>query len=211
MVLGPNDVVVQCNGGGSMKHSSTFNLLWRSVAQIGRAVVCSVAFISLISCGSGGSGNGGPSMASTGSNVVTGTMPMTAVASRVPITDTRSFFTQLWNFLTEEPLAYAMSKGRVEVLGTTIKALPIGGGRFELIGVPDGPVTIRFTTPDGVMGTLTLTLPPGGGALVDLGTVIVKNDGRVEFRPSSTNARFSSVVKARGKVSGLASPVSVVP
>jgi len=136
---------------------------------------------------------------------------MTAVASRVPITDTRSFFTQLWNFLTEEPLAYAMSKGRVEVLGTTIKALPIGGGRFELIGVPDGPVTIRFTTPDGVMGTLTLTLPPGGGALVDLGTVIVKNDGRVEFRPSSTNARFSSVVKARGKVSGLASPVSVVP
>jgi hypothetical protein len=151
-------------------------------------------------------------MASAGSNVVTGTMPMTSVASREPASDTRSFFAQFWNFLTTEPLAYAMSqKGRVEVVGTTIKALPIGGGRFELIGVPDGPVTIRFTTPDGVTGTLTLNVPQGGGALVDLGTVVVKHDGRVEFRPSSTNARLASVVKARGKVSGIASPVSVVP
>jgi hypothetical protein len=58
---------------------------------------------------------------------------------------------------------------------------------------------------------LTLNLPEGGGALVDLGTVAVKSNGRVEFRPSSTNARLRSVVKARGKVSGLASPVSAVP
>ena len=196
-----------------MKHSITVNSLWRSVSQIGRMVVCSVALLSLMSCGSGGSGSGGsPSMASAGSNVVTGTMPMTAVASREPAPDTRSFFAQLWNFLTTEPLAYAVSnKGRVEVVGTTIKALPIGGGQFELIGVPDGPVTIRFTTPDGVTGTLMLNLPQGGGALVDLGTVIVKHDGRVEFRPSSMNAHFPSVVKARGKVSGLASPVSAVP
>ena len=196
-----------------MTHSITVNSRWRSVAQIGRMVVCGVALLSLLSCGSGGSGNGNsPSMASAGSNVVTGTMPMTSVASREPAPDTRSFFAQLWNVLTTEPLAYAMShKGRVEVVGTTIKALPIGGGRFELIGVPDGPVTIRFTTPDGVTGTLTLNVPQGGGALVDLGTVIVKHDGRVEFRPSSTNARFPSVVKARGKVSGVASPVSAVP
>ena len=180
-----------------MKHSITVNSLWRSVSQIGRMVVCSVALLSLMSCGSGGSGNGSsPSMASAGSNVVTGTMPMTAVASREPAPDTRSFFAQLWNVLTTEPLAYAMShKGRVEVVGTTIKALPIGGGQFELIGVPDGPVTIRFTTPDGVTGTLMLNLPQGGGALVDLGTVIVKHDGRVEFRPSSMNAHFPSVVK----------------
>lgn len=106
-----------------------------------------------------------------------------------------------------------MSKGSVQVVGTSIKALPVGGGRFELIGVPDGPVTIQFTTPDGVTGTLTLNLPQGGGALMDLGTVIVKHDGRVEFRPSSTNARFTNVIKARGKVSGLAAPVaaSAVP
>jgi len=143
---------------------------------------------------------------------VTGTMPMTAVASREPAPDTRSFFAQLWNVLTTEPLAYAMSKGSVQVVGTSIKALPVGGGRFELIGVPDGPMTIQFTTPDGITGTLTLNVPQGGGALMDLGTVIVKKNGRVEFRPSSTNARFPSVVKARGKVSGLAAPpVSAVP
>jgi hypothetical protein len=194
-----------------MKHSITSNSRSRCISQICGVAVCAVVLLSLISCGSGGNGSGGsPSMGSTGSNVVTGTMPMTATASREPLSDKRSFFAQLWNFLTTEPVAYAMSKGRVEVVGTTIKAFPIGGGRFELIGVPDGPVTIRFTTPDGVTGTLTLNLPQGGGALVDLGTVIVKNDGRVEFRPSSTNARFSSVVKARGKVSGLVSPMPVV-
>lgn len=196
-----------------MKSLSMINSRWRSISQIGRVVVCGTMLLSLISCGSGGSSNSAPVASVQGSNVVTGTMPMTAVASREPAPDTQSFFAQLWNFLTTEPLAYAVSnKGRVEVVGTTIKALPIGGGRFELIGVPDGPVTIQFTTPDGVTGTLTLNVPQGGGALVDLGTVIVKNDGRVEFRPSSTNARFPSVVKARGKVSGLlASPVSAVP
>jgi hypothetical protein len=196
-----------------MKHLFTINSLWQFSSQIIRAGVCSVALLSLISCGSGGSGSGGsPSMPMTGTNVVTGTMPMTAVASREPALDTRSFFAQLWNFLTTEPLAYAMSKGSVQVVGTSIKALPVGGGRFELIGVPDGPVTIQFTTPDGISGTLTLNMPQGGGALMDLGTVIVKKNGRVEFRPSSTNARFPSVVKARGKVSGLAAPpVSAVP
>jgi hypothetical protein len=195
-----------------MKHSIKSNSRWRFISQIGGVVVCAVVFLSLISCGSGGNGSGGsPSMASTGSNVVTGTMPMTAVASRESAPDTRSFFAQLWNVLTTEPLAYAMSKGSVQVVGTSIKALPVGGGRFELIGVPDGPVTIQFTTPDGVTGTLTLNVPQGGGALVDLGTVIVKNDGRVEFRPSSMNARFLSVVKARGQVSGLAAPASAVP
>ena len=196
-----------------MKHSITSNSRWRFISQIGGMAVCAVVFLSLISCGSGGSGSGGsPSMASTGTNVVTGTMPMTAVASREPAPDTRSFFAQLWNVLTTEPLAYAMNKGSVQVVGTSIKALPVGGGRFELIGVPDGPVTIQFTTPDGITGTLTLNVPEGGGALMDLGTVIVKKNGRVEFRPSSTNARFPSVVKARGTVSGLAAPpVSAVP
>ena len=185
---------------------------WSSLRKIGQLMLCSVALLSLISCGSGGSGNSAPAASVQGSNVVTGTMPTNAVASREPAPDRRSFFAQLWNFLTTEPLAYAMSKGSVQVVGTSIKALPVGGGRFELIGVPDGPVTIQFTTPDGVTGTLTLNLPQGGGALMDLGTVIVKHDGRVEFRPSSTNARFTNVVKARGKVSGLsATPVSAVP
>lgn len=194
-----------------MKHVLIIDSLWRSVSQIGQAVICSLVLLSLISCGSGGSSNSAPVASVQGSNVVTGTMPITAVASRKPALNTRSFFAQLWNYLTEEPLAYAISRGRVEVVGTNIKALPIGGGRFELIGVPDGPVTIQFTTPDGVTGTLMLNLPEGGGALIDLGTVIVKNNGRVEFQPSSANARFRSLVKARGKVSGLASPVSTVP
>jgi Domain of unknown function (DUF5666) len=195
-----------------MKHSITSHSRWRFISQISEVAVCIVVFLSLLSCGSGGSGSSAsPFTASTGSNVVTGTMPMTAVASREPASDTRSFFAQLWNFLTTEPLAYAMSKGSVQVVGTNIKALPVGGGRFELIGVPDGPVTIQFTTPDGVTGTLTLNVPQGGGALVDLGTVIVKHDGRVEFRPSSTNVRFPNVVKARGKVSGLAALASAVP
>lgn len=195
-----------------MRQSNTIHSRWWFISQICGMAVCAVVFLSLISCGSGGS-SGSPSTGSTGSNVVTGTMPTTAVASREPAPDKRSFFAQLWNFLTTEPLAYAMSKGSVQVVGTSIKALPVGGGRFELIGVPDGPVTIQFTTPDGVTGTLTLNLPQGGGALMDLGTVIVKHDGRVEFRPSSTNARFTNVIKARGKVSDLAAPVpaSAVP
>ena len=46
---------------------------------------------------------------------------------------------------------------------------------------------------------------------MDLGTVIVTKNGRVEFQPSPSNARFPSVVKARGKVSGLAAPASAVP
>ena len=196
-----------------MKHSTTSNSRWWFISQICGVAVCAVVFLSLLSCGSGGGGSGSsPSMGSTGSNVVTGTMPMTATASREPLSDQRSFFAQLWNFLTTEPLAYAMSKGRVQVVGTSIKAFPVGGGRFELIGVPDGPVTIQFTTPDGVTGTLTVNMPQGGGALMDLGTVIVKRNGRVEFRPAPTNARFPNSVKARGKVSGLsATPVSTVP
>lgn len=192
-----------------MRYSIMIHSRWRFSVQIVWGVLCSVALLSLISCGSGGSGSSGS--ASTGSNVVTGTMPTNAVASREPAPDRRSFFAQLWNFLATEPLAFAMSKGSVQVVGTSIKALPVGGGRFELLGVPDGPVTIQFTTPDGVTGTLTLNLPQGGGALMDLGTVIVKHDGRVEFRPSSTNARFPSVIKARGKVSDLAAPASAVP
>jgi len=188
--------------------------LWQPVSQIGRVVICGGVLLSLISCGSGGSAGSSSSgtMASSGSNVVTGTMPVTATASREPLSDTRSFFAQLWDFFSSEQLAYAVSKGRVHVVGTSIKAFPVGGGRFELIGVPDGLVTIQFTTPDGVTGTLPLNLPQGGGAIMDLGTVIVKHNGRVEFRPSPTNGRFLNVVKARGKVSGLsATPVSAVP
>ena len=94
-------------------------------------------------------------------------------------------------------------------------AFPVGGGRFELIGVPgeEGPVTIKFTTPDGVTGTPHREVATGRrGRSMDLGTVIVKHNGRVEFRPAPTNARFPNSVKARGKVSGLsATPVSTVP
>ena len=188
--------------------------LGQPIPRMAQVLFCVGVLAALISCSGGGSGSGSSAPASmAGSNVVSGTMPATATAARVPVQDTRSFFANLWDFLTTEPLAYAMgNKGTVEVVGTGIKALPIGGGRFELIGVPDGTVTIKFTTPDGVTGTLTLTLPDGGGSLIDLGTVVVKTNGRVEFEPSSTNARFPSVVKARGKVSGLTpSPVSAVP
>jgi hypothetical protein len=195
-----------------MRHSITTNSRWRFISQICGVAVCAVVFLSLISCGSGGSGNSAPAASVQGSNVVTGTMPTTSTIAYQPAMDARSFFVRLWDSLVTEPLAYAAgTKGSVQVVGTSIKALPVGGGRFELIGVPDGPVTIQFTTPDGVTGTLTLNLPQGGGALMDLGTVIVKHDGRVEFRPSSTNARFPNVVKARGKVSGLAAPASAVP
>jgi len=40
-----------------MKLSFTINSLWRSSSQIVRVGVCSVALLSLISCGSGGSGS----------------------------------------------------------------------------------------------------------------------------------------------------------
>ena len=194
-----------------MRHSITSNSRWRFISQICGVAVCAVVFLSLISCGSGGSGSSGS--ASTGSNVVTGTMPTTSTIAHQPAMNARSFFVRLWDSLVTEPLAYAAgTKGSVQVVGTSIKALPVGGGRFELIGVPDGPATIQFTTPDGVTGTLTLNLPEGGGALMDLGTVIVKHDGRVEFQPPSTNALFPNVVKARGTVSGLsATPVTDVP
>ena len=188
-----------------------------SLWQIGQLMICGTMLCSLISCGSGGSGSGGssnsaPGASVQGSNVVTGTMPTTAAVAHQPANDAQSFFAHLWESFITEPLAYAAGiKGSVQVVGTSIKALPVGGGRFELIGVPDGPVTIQFTTPDGVTGTLTLNVPQGGGTLLDLGTVIVKHDGRVEFRPSSTNARFPSVGHVRGKISGLASPASAVP
>lgn len=192
--------------GLDMKHPR-----WSSLRQIGQLMICGATLLSLISCGSGGSGSSAP-MASAGSNVVTGTMPMAATMAHQPVTDARSFFVRVWDSLVTDSLAYAAgTKGSVQVVGTSIKALPVGGGRFELMGVPDGPVTIQFTTPDGVTGTLTVNVPQGGGALVDLGTVIVKHDGRVEFHPSSTNARFSSVAHARGKVSGLVSPTPAAP
>ena len=99
-----------------MRHSITSNSRWRFISQICGVAVCAVVFLSLISCGNGGNGSGGsPSMGSTGSNVVTGTMPMTATASREPLSDKRTFFAQPWNFLTAEPVAYAMSnKGTVK-------------------------------------------------------------------------------------------------
>jgi hypothetical protein len=62
-----------------MKHLLTidsFDSLWRSISQISQVVACSLVLLSLISCGSGGSGSSG-TMASSGSNVVMGTMPMT--------------------------------------------------------------------------------------------------------------------------------------
>lgn len=195
-----------------MKGFRTTHPRWSSLWQIGQWMICGATLISLISCGSGGSSNSAPAASVQGTNVVTGTMPMTATVAHQPAKDARSLFARLWDSVLTEPLAYAAgTKGRVQVVGTSIKALPVGEGRFELIGVPDGPVTIQFTTPDGVTGTLTVNLPQGGGAVVDLGTVIVRTNGRVEFEPSSENARFRSVVKARGKVSGLASPVSAVP
>jgi hypothetical protein len=105
-------------GGRSMKHLLTidsFDSLCRPISQISQVVACSLVLLSLISCGSGGSGSSG-TMASSGSNVVMGTMPMTATASREPLSDKRTFFAQLWSFLTAEPVAYAMSnKGTVEV------------------------------------------------------------------------------------------------
>jgi hypothetical protein len=102
-------------GGRSMKPLLTIDSLWRSISQISQVVACSLVLLSLISCGSGGIGSSGM-MASSGSNVVMGTMPMTATASREPLSDKRTFFAQPWNFLTAEPVAYAMSnKGAVEV------------------------------------------------------------------------------------------------
>jgi hypothetical protein len=90
-------------GGRSMKHLLTIDSLWRSISQISQVVACSLVLLSLISCGSGGSGS-------------SGTMALTATASREPLSDKRTFFAQPWNFLTAEPVAYAMSnKGTVEV------------------------------------------------------------------------------------------------
>jgi len=92
-----------------------------------------------------------------------------------------------------------------------ISAFPVGGGRFVLTGVPDDNVMIHMTTPDRVTGQLNLTLPMGGGAFVDLGAVLVHQNGLVEFFPPVSSELFPSALKARGLVSGLSTPVSSVP
>jgi hypothetical protein len=143
-------------------------------------------------------------------------MPLSAATALQQGTEPASMVAQLWRWLTQSGEAYAAGKGHVRVVGTNIEAFPIGGGRFELIGVPDGPVTLAVTTPDGVTGTFTLTLPTSGGgadggALVDLGILTVRRNGLVLYQPPVSSDDLPLAVQVRGTVSGLASVVSGVP
>jgi len=173
---------------------------------------CGVLLLALSSCGGGGdSGTSTPSSSTSGTNVVTGTMPATSVASLIPLTDTRTLFAKIINRLFVETIAYAAGSASVEVQGTPIKSHPIAGGHFQLVGVPDGLISLKFTTPDGATGMLPLTLPSGGGAFIDLGLVVVHRTGHVEFSPSHSNNQFPSSLQARGAITEVTNPVTVAP
>lgn len=160
--------------------------------------------LSLTSCGSGSSPSSGTTAAVSGTNVVTGMMPTAATTARTTTPSGTTFFASLLHWMTTLDSAYAVNKGRVEILGTSILAQPMGGGRFELLGVPDGPVTIEVTTPDQETGRITLTLPPGGGALVDLGQVTVRKGNAIaQYLPSHEDTFYPAFLQARGEVSGL--------
>ena len=175
-------------------------------------LLCGLLLLSLTSCGGGDGGTSTPTTSvASGTNVVTGTMPATAVASRIPLTDHRTLFAEITDWFVAENSAHAAGPGSVEVQGTLIKSHPNGGGRFQLVGVPDGAVSVKFTTPDGEMGTLPLHLPSGGGAFMDLGQVVVHRNGHVEFSPSHANDRFPSSLEARGPVTDLAGTVTAPP
>lgn len=171
-----------------------------------------VLLLSLTACSGGEGGTSTPAASVTsGTNVVTGTMPITSVASRIPLTDHRTLFAKITDWLFVETTAYAAGPGSVEVQGTAIKSRPIGGGHFQLVGVPDGTVSLKFTTPDGETGLLSLTFPSGGGVFIDLGLVVVHRGGRVEFSPGHSNGLFQSSVQARGPITDLAGPVTAAP
>jgi hypothetical protein len=138
-------------------------------------------------------------------------MPATAVASQIPLTDHRTLFAKITDWFVVETRAHAAGPGSVEVQGTSITSRPSSSGRFQLVGVPDGAVSVKFTTPDGEVGTLPLNLPSGGGAFIDLGQVVIHRSGHVEFSPSHTNDRFLSSLEARGPITDLAGTVTAPP
>lgn len=171
--------------------------------------------LSIASCGSESSPTSGTTPVSSpnsGTNVVTGIMPTAATTARTATPSDIISFASLFHWLTTIDSAYAVSKGHVEILGTTIQANPMGGGRFELMGVPDGPVTLEVITPDQETGRITLTLPPGGGALVDLGHVTVRRgNANAQYLPSHKNTFYPAFLQARGAVSGLSQAFSNTP
>jgi hypothetical protein len=139
-------------------------------------------------------------------------MPTQAIVMQAPASRTGTLLAEFIDWLAGDRLAHAQigpGSGVVEVVGKNVRAQPTGGGRFTLVGVPDGSVTLKFTLPDGATGNLPLTLPTGGGALLDLGIVAVRN-GVVSYTPSHINPLFPGYIKARGQVSGL-SNASVQP
>lgn len=172
--------------------------------------------LSIISCGSGSSSSssttGGSGAAATGTNVVTGIMPTASTTAQTATPSGTTFFANLFHWMTTTDSAYAVSKGRVGILGTTIQAKPMGGGRFELLGVPDGSVTVEVMTPDQETGRITLTLPTGGGALVDLGQVTVRKGILIaQYLPSSQDTFYPALLEARGEVSGLPATPFIAP
>ena len=172
--------------------------------------------LSITSCGSGSSSSssttGGSGAAASGTNVVTGIMPTASTTAQTATPSGTTFFANLFHWMTTTDSAYAVSKGRVGILGTTIQAKPMGGGRFELLGVPDGAMTLEVVTPDQETGRITLTLPTGGGALVDLGQVTVKKGIlSAQYLPSGENTFYPALLEARGEVSELPTTFTAPP
>lgn len=168
--------------------------------------IVALAWLTLTACGGGdGGGSAAPAASATGTNVVTGIMPVSSTTATRTMPAPTRFFAQMIGWFTGADSAYAFgTKGRVRVVGTTIEANPVGGGRFQLLRVPDGPVTLDVSSPDGERGTLTLPLLPGGGAIIDLGHLTVRKGRAVaEYEPSHEHALYPGMIRARGDVSGL--------
>lgn len=169
--------------------------------------------LTLAACSGGGSSSGGGATAgASGTNTVTGIMPASsATAQNIP-SSPLTMIAKWLNRLTTTDSAYAVSKGAVAIAGSSIKAAPMGDGRFELLHVPDGAWTLTVTTPDGESGTIPLTLPPGGGAVIDLGHVTVwKGKTSAHYEPSHERSLYPGFIQIRGAVSGLSQTFTQVP
>ncbi|HSA62537.1 MAG TPA: DUF5666 domain-containing protein [Nitrospiraceae bacterium] len=174
-----------------------------------------VMSLSLASYSCSGSGDGTPpptASTASGTNVVTGIMPASSTVAQRTEFSFATLVADAFQWLTTTDSAFAVSKGRVEIVGTAIKAYPVGNGRFELLRVPAGPITILFVSPDNESGTLNLFLPSGGNAVIDLGKVTIwKGRATPEYEPSHENSLYPGFLQARGAVSGLSASFSTPP
>src|SRR5437588_5557314 len=70
--------------------------------------------------------------------------------------------------VTDKTSGQALAAAQVAVVGTTIRGVTGQDGRYRLVNVPAGPVTVRVSYIGYATTTLPVTVPPGGSAQLDV-------------------------------------------